>query len=98
LWEIAVGLEINLTIMPCFINLEDLQLDALSRGAYFLDPLQPQTGHYFDVGFCKGLEKIFEGKDVLDLGAGLGYYGRCLLHDKQNMFPETPKADEFFFE
>jgi hypothetical protein len=77
---------------------EDAQLEAVERGAYYLDPLQPHTNHHFDVGFCKGLEKIFEGKEVVDLGAGLGYYGRCLLHNHDPMFPDSPAADKLFFE
>jgi hypothetical protein len=43
-----------------------------------------------------GLEKLFSGKDVIDLGAGIGYYGRCLLHNKEPMFPHAPEADHFF--
>jgi hypothetical protein len=51
-----------------------------------------------DGNLCIALEELFKDKDVLDLGSGLGHYGRCLLHMKEPMFPESPGADKMFFE
>lgn len=62
-----------------------------------LDPSAPHVGHHFDVRFCRALEVLVTGKRVLDLGAGIGQYGRCFMRMKHPMFPDMPEADEFFF-
>ncbi len=67
------------------------------NGAWNLDPKAPQMGHAMDGGLCRSLEQLFKDKDVLDLGSGLGNYGRCLLHLKYPLFPESPQADKLFF-
>jgi hypothetical protein len=68
-----------------------------TNGAWILDPEEPEEGHLFDPKLCHALETIFEGQTVLDLGAGLGWYGRCFLRIKEPMFPDAPAADEKFF-
>ena len=68
------------------------------NGAFRLNPKEPHKGHFVDVHLCEALEELFKGKDVLDLGAGIGLYGRCLLHIMAPMLKESPAADQMFFE
>lgn len=72
-------------------------LDAVEHGAYLLDPFKPHKNHHFDVFFCRTLELLLAGKSVLDLGAAIGQYGRCLMRIDKPMFPDTPEVDEFFW-
>jgi hypothetical protein len=53
--------------------------------------------HVFDAKLCRGLDVLFKGKDVLDLGAGIGYYGRCFLRKTEPLYPDMPYVDEHFF-
>lgn len=79
-----------------FKGVETEEYGPQSRGAWLLNPRAPHAGHIIDISLCRGLEEIFKGKDVLDLGAGIGHYGRCLLHIKGPMFPESPDVDRSF--
>jgi hypothetical protein len=56
------------------------------NGAFCMDPNKPMH-HLFIAELCKTLEQIFAGKDILDLGTGFGYDGRCYLRLKDHMFP-----------
>ena len=48
--------------------------------------------------FCMGLDVLFKDKDVLDLGAGIGQYGRCFLRKREPMYPgHRSQTDAFFF-
>ena len=67
------------------------------NGAGWLDTDSPVLNHAFDIRLCIALEELFKGKDVVDLGAGLGYYGRCLLHLKEPLFMHSPDAEELFY-
>jgi hypothetical protein len=78
--------------------LKGKEVDSVRRGAYPLDPRKPHEGHYFDVNLCLAFENLFKGKEVLDLGAGIGQYGRCFLRMKEPMFPLAPAADQVFLE
>jgi 16S rRNA G1207 methylase RsmC len=61
-------------------------------------PDRPHERQLLDIGLCLALEDLLVGQDVLDLGAGIGHYGLCLLHKKEKMFPDVPEADEQFLE
>ncbi|CAL4114077.1 unnamed protein product, partial [Meganyctiphanes norvegica] len=39
----------------------------------------------WDVGLCKSMEELFGHATVVDFGAGLGHYGRCLQRIKENV-------------
>jgi protein-L-isoaspartate O-methyltransferase len=69
----------------------------LLRGSYIVDPLEHAIKRPFDVELCIGLDEMFKGKHVLEIGAGVGHYARCLLHLKKPLFPSNPELDEAFF-
>jgi hypothetical protein len=53
---------------------------------------------YPDVKFCKAVERlILNKKDVLDLGAGFGFYGRYFLRHGLPYLPYHPEAEENIF-
>ncbi len=73
------------------------EVDAVNNGAYLLDFAAPEERHNFDVKFCVALDALLKDKDVLDLGAGIGQYGRCLLRIRRPLYTDKYKnAEEFF--
>lgn len=42
--------------------------------------------HVWDVKLCRDLETLFGNSSVVDLGAGLGHYGKCFLRIKEPIF------------
>jgi hypothetical protein len=86
------------TVTHTYYVFAESELKAVEHGAYLLRPLEPHKRHHFDGQLCRTLELLLAGKRVVDLGAGIGQYGRCLIRMKEPMFPESPEADTFFFE
>jgi hypothetical protein len=86
----------NVWFIMVLVLASDRSWQAIKHGAFFPRPAILHLYHFLDVGLCKSLEKIFEGKDVLDLGAGFGQYGRCWLRIKEPILKQRPEADEIF--
>ncbi|XP_065568711.1 uncharacterized protein LOC136032329 [Artemia franciscana] len=70
-------------------------------GEFCLDSENALDGYNFiwSLKFAQGLENIIKNGSILDLGAGLGNYGRYFLRKKEAIFPSKfrEKEEEVFF-
>lgn len=59
------------------------------RGGFCLNisssDAQVGGNHYLDRPLCDKLSHLFSGKNILDLGCGLGQYGKCLKEKDDNI-------------
>ena len=59
-----------------------------------MDPERPVQN--IDMNLCRAMESLFEGSDVLDLGASVGFYGKCLMHIREPIYNNSRGADDRF--
>ena len=73
-----------------------------NNGEFCLDSENALDGYNFiwSLKFAQGLENILKNSSILDLGAGLGNYGRYFLRKKEAIFPSKfrEKEEEVFFQ
>ncbi|CAL4093787.1 unnamed protein product, partial [Meganyctiphanes norvegica] len=63
-----------------------------STGGFCLteDNIFAGGNHAWDVEVCRDLENLFGNSSVVDMGAGLGHYGKCFLRMKDPIFTVKP--------
>ena len=44
------------------------------------------SNYFFDFQLCQYIEQLVGNSSIADLGAGIGYYGMCLLRRKTSPF------------